>query len=341
MVWYVWVIGLIVVAYIIRRFCNGPWYSKRKDLTSKTIIITGSSAGIGKETAFDLLENGAYVIFACRDEKKTRDVIAEIKNPDSRARATFMRIDLTDVNSIINFNSEYRKQVNRDIDMLINNAGYTEDRFRLFEGVESSLMANHVGHKILTMLLLDKFNRNEARIINVASYAHYFSNYTVEELKRLQNNLSFEGEGPYSMYKAFTQYGNTKLANVFFTQYLAEKLSRDYPNIKITCLHPGTVNTEFLRTLDNLPVWSKPFLTLIFKPFFWFISKTPLAGIQTTLTCVYEDFEKLVNGAYYSDCKKSPISATASNESIRNEFIKYSWMLVDKVTEGKVKLQKL
>ena len=340
MVWYFWVIGLIVVAYLIRRFCNGPWFSKRKDLTSKTIIITGSSAGIGKETAFDLLENGAYVIFACRDEKKTRDVIAEIKNPDSRARATFIRIDLTDVNSIINFNSEYRKQVNRDIDMLINNAGYAENSFKLHEGIESSLMANHIGHKILTLLLLDKFNRNEARIINLSSMAHDFSNYTVEELKRLENNLSFEGEGPYSMYKAFIQYGNTKVGNIFFTQYLAEKLSRDYPNIKIMSAHPGAVNTDFLRNMD-MPAWSKPIIIFLFNPIYWFFSKSPLGGAQTTLTCVYEDFEKLVNGAYYADCKKSPISATASNESIRNEFMKYSWMLVDKVTEGKVKLQKL
>ena len=243
------------------------------------------------------------------------------------------------VDSIIKFNNEYRRTFNEDLDILINNAGAVQDYFSLTEGIESSIMVNHIGHKLLTLLLLDKFNSEEARIINIASVAHTFSNYSVEDLKRLENNLSFDGEGDnWGIKKAFTQYGNSKLANIYFTQYLAEKLGS---HIKSVAIHPGSVNSEFNRWLDNFHWIFKPFIWLLVNPVFWFISKSTSAGTQTTYVGIYEDFEKLENGSYLEDCKKGKLSNTAKDSKIRDEFMKYSWMLLDKVVNNKVKITKL
>jgi len=341
MYFYLIIASLIIIAWLIRRYFNGPMFTKKCDLSWKNIIVTGSSAGIGKETAFNLLENGANVIFACRDEKKTRGVISTIKNPEWRARATFMKLDLCNVDSIINFTKEFKKNFHDDLDILINNAGVVQDYWRMSEGIESSMMSNHIGHKILTLLLLDKFAKDEARIINLSSVAHNFSNYSVEELQRLENNLGFVGEEVGFTYKkAFIQYGNTKLANIYFTHYLAEKLAKNYPNIKVAAVHPGAVNSEFNRYIDNFPKILYPVWILLY-PLYWLFTKSSFVGAQTTFVYCYEDFEKLENGVYLHDCKKGKLSDTAKDEKVKEEFMKYSWMLFDKVTEGKIKLQRL
>ena len=186
MYFYLYIAAFIFIAWLLRKFVfNSPVFTKKRNLSGKTCIVTGSSAGIGKEIAFDLLANGAHVVFACRDEKKTMGVIATVENSEDRARAIFLKLDLCKVDSIINFTQEFRK-LNRNIDILVNNAGLIVDGFILAEGIESGIMANHVGHKILTIQLLDKFSKDEARIVNLSSYAHHWADYTVEELISLQ-----------------------------------------------------------------------------------------------------------------------------------------------------------
>ncbi len=336
------VIGLLILWLLRKYFFNAPIYTKKIELAWKTAIVTGSSAGIGKEIAFDLLRQGASVYFACRDEKKTRQVISTIPNPEERARATFIKLDLGNVNSIKSFNNEFRRQCMDELDILVNNAGFINDYFELQNGIESMLMTNHIGHKILTLLLLDKLSREESRIINLASFGHFFSNYSVEELQRLEKNLDFAGEGEGFGYKrSFVQYGNTKLANIYFTQYLAEKLPSKYPNIKIGCNHPGGVNTEFNRYLVNIPFIFKPFLWFIFFPLMWYFSKTSFVGAQSSFVHIYQDFEEFENGVYLEDCRKGSLSNIAKDENVRTEFMKYSWMLVDKVNDGKFNLERL
>ena len=338
MYFYLTIAGVILFLWLVRKFCNGPLCSKKTPLDWKTVIVTGSSAGIGKETAFDLIAQGATVIFACRDEKKTRAVINTLKDPKHRDSAIFMRLDLSSLDSIVSFVKEFKKNY-EELDILINNAGVLNDTFLLQEGIEGTLMSNHIGHKILTLLLLDKFNKEEARIINLSSITHNISDYTIEELQRLQQNLDFEGEASnYNVKRSFIQYGNTKLANIYFTQYLAEKLATSHPSIKVSANHPGIVNTEINRFISNYHFILKPIMYLL-HPFFWLFSKTSYVGAQTTLEYCYEDFQKLESGVYMQDCKKHKTSSKARDEKLKEEFMKYSWMLVDKVTHGKTTTQ--
>ena len=335
--WFIIISLIIISAWLLRKYyLDGPYFNKKRDLTGKTCIVTGSSSGIGKETAFDLLSNGASVIFACRDEQKTLAILNSIKNFEIRNRAIFLKLDLSNIDSIINFTKEFRK-LNRNIDCLVNNAGFIAGSFHLNEGIESMLMCNYIGHKILTLLLLDKFSKDDARIVNLTSIAYDWSTYDVKELHRLQENLNFEGEG--AKFEMFKQYGNSKLGMVLFTRYLVEKLAKDYPRVKISSNHPGNVITDVLRFLDDLNIIFKTLFQISY--IFIYFCKSALAGAQNTLYYCYEDWEKLENGVYLCDLKSNKLSEKGTDQQIYNEFMKYSWLLVDKVTRDKVFVQRL
>jgi len=327
---------ILVTLYLIRKIFNGPFNHITTELHWKNVVITGSSSGIGKETALDLLDKGANVIFACRDEKKTKAIISQIDNPEVRDRASFMKLDLCSLESVNNFTKELKKRINT-IDILINNAGILADNFNLTQDeIEESLQANHIGHMVLTFLLLNFMNKEESRIINVSSAAHRGATYTVEEIIRLKNNLEFKGEGDnYSLKKAMSQYGNTKLANIFFTQYLSDILRVKFQNIKTACLHPGVVNTEFARFIDNFNFLIRLIYIFIIYPIFWFFTKSSVAGAQTTLYLSYIDLDALENGEYYENCKKKETAEIAKDVNLKNEVISYSWLLIDKATKDK------
>jgi len=335
---YVYIAGCVIgLAFLkmLRNYFNGPIYYGKKDVKGKTIIVTGSNSGLGKETALDLLKNGATVIFACRNEKTTKEVIDSISDKEQRERAIFMKLDLCSIESTYNFATEFKKRFTT-LDILVCNAGLMADTFVLTQdGIETSLESNHIAHKALTFLLLDTFDKKEGRIINLSSIGHRRSNYSVDELKRLEGNLEFKGEGDnYSLNKGLTQYGNSKLASIYFSQYLAEIFEKKYKHLKAVSLHPGAVNTEFSRFVGNFNFIFK-ILFYTFYPVYWFIFKDQNAGAQTSLALCYMDFDKLINGAYYVDLVPTETYPIGKDKEVRDEFMKYSWMLLDKITKDK------
>ena len=172
-----------------RRYLNGPWTSVRKSMSNKTIIITGCNTGIGLKTAEDLLSQGAFVVFACRDEKRTLQAIETLPS-DSQKRAKFMKLDLCDFNSVNLFAQEFRK-LNKSIDILINNAGAWYVDFQLSkDNIELTMQSNHFGHKVLTFLLFDLMDKKEGRIINLSSMGHSLTSDT--EFKKLISNVDFK-----------------------------------------------------------------------------------------------------------------------------------------------------
>jgi len=247
------------VLWIGKRYFNGPWTPVKKSMENKTIIITGCNTGIGLKTAEDLLSQGAFVVFACRDEKRAQQAIETLPS-DSQKRAKFMKLDLCDFNSVNLFAQEFRK-FNKSIDILINNAGSLNSEFQLTkDGLELTIQSNHFGHKVLTLLLFDKMNKNEARIINVSSRGYALT--TESEFKKLIANTEFKTDFNYD---TKITYFNSKLAKVFFTQYLAEICENNYPNIKTVCLHPGTIITEIGRNLS----WYVKIMGFLLYPFLW------------------------------------------------------------------------
>ncbi len=322
--------GIVSLVFFLgRKYFNGPWCPIKKNMSGKFIIITGGNTGMGKETATELLEKGAEVLFACRSEQRAKDAINTLPE-ESRKRATFLHLDLCDLDSVYSFTQEVRK-LNKPIDLLINNAGLTMNSFSLTkDGIESTLQANHFGHMALTILLLDLMNKSESRVINVSSKGYTWGKYSVERLKALQDNLEWKGEE--KNYGKLQYYCDSKLANVYFTKYLAENLENKLNYIKTMSVCPGLVLTDLNR---DYWAWG---LIYLFYPFLWYISKSIKCGAQNTLYLCYEDFEKIQNGEFYSDCQRTELLEVGKNNEIRNEFIKWSYMMLEKAIGKKFEL---
>jgi NAD(P)-dependent dehydrogenase (short-subunit alcohol dehydrogenase family) len=202
-------------------------------LKEKLILITGSTDGIGKETALELINLGAHVIIHGRSQKKVELTIKEIKNKTNSNSISGIDADLGSFDQIIKMSNKIYEEFDR-LDILINNAGvFKPERHITQEGLEETFAINYIAPFLLTNLLLDQMkNKNSMRIVNVASQVH--SNHI--DL----NNLQFE-----SKYTGTKAYAQSKTCLILFTYYLAEKLKNS--NITVNCLHPGIINTKLLK----------------------------------------------------------------------------------------------
>ena len=287
------IIYILITLVIIRIYCNGPRTKESKNMKDKIVIITGSSAGLGKETARDLLNKGAKVIFACRDKEKTLRVINKVTNEFNKKNAVFIHLNLTSFKSVNLFVQEFSKKFDK-LDLLINNAGIINEKLIFTEdNLENTIQTNHISHFALTGLLLKFLKKSEdPRIINLSSLAHNWINNSYDY-------FSFT-EKSYSM---FIIYGISKAANVFFTETLKEfsENKKEFSKLKIACVHPGPCFTEFTR-IEGKPLWFKVLMLLLGHVCMSLFIKDEFMGAQTTLHCCYIDREKLENGAYYKDC---------------------------------------
>ena len=216
-------------------------------MQGKTIIVTGANAGIGKITSLKLAEMGAEVIMVCRNRIRGEETFLEIREKTGNENLHIMICDFSQPDSIAKFVRDF-KQKYKKLDVLINNHGVTLVRKHLTkEGIESTFAINHLGYFSLTLQLLDKLKPSDyARIINVASSA----NYRVKELNIEDYNWE---KRRYSFMNA---YAESKLYNIMFTLFLAEKLKDTH--VTVNCLHPGFIKTglginhAFLKPLNPI-----------------------------------------------------------------------------------------
>ena len=182
-----------------------------------------------------------------------------------------------------------------DIDVLINNAGVVNTSYHeTSDGIENTFAVNHLGYFLFTNLLLHKLkSKNEARIVNVSSAAHSF-------VKEMQwQDINFENNFGHGL----RPYGQSKLANLLFTRYLAIKLSTE--NISVNAIHPGGVNTSLGS--QNKAWYSKP-LRLILRPFF----RSPLKGAESIIYLATKQDDG-VTGEYFVDSKIHKSTAYSKN----------------------------
>lgn len=286
-------LGLLASITLMRQYFNGPRNKIHRSLENQIAIVTGSSAGIGKETARDLLNSGATVIFACRNEQKTLEVIKQITNKETSGKAHYMNLDLTFNNSVENFVKNFSKKFDR-VDLLINNAGlFNSNLIFTTEEVELTMQTNHCGHFLLTGLLLKYLkNSDDPRVINVSSMAHKTVDNSLEEGYSKEN------------YKSRQAYGITKAANVLFTENFAEFCEKNSDEkirkIKSASLHPGVVRSEFWRDNERSNFY-KVVMCFVY-PLMFLLAKDEKMGAQTTLHLCHIEREKFINGGYYGDC---------------------------------------
>ena len=199
----------------------------------QTVLVTGSTDGIGKATAMVLAEKGFNVIVHGKNRKKGEEVVDEIIEKSGNRNITLKIADLTSLKEVKKL-ADSLKNDYKKLDVLINNAGiYSIKRQLTRDGLEATFAVNHLAHFLLTNLVLDLILKSvDGRIINVSSMIHASS---------IDFN-NFQGE---RYYDASYAYSLSKLCNVLFTYKLAEKLKGS--NVTVNCLHPGVINTKLLR----------------------------------------------------------------------------------------------
>ncbi|XP_056594659.1 retinol dehydrogenase 12 [Triplophysa dalaica] len=285
----------------IRGFFCGQWSSSAR-LDDKTVIITGANTGIGKETARDLARRGARVIMACRDVEKAEAARKELMEDSGNQNVVANKLDLSDTKSIRAF-AELINKEEKQVNILINNAGIMMCPYsKTADGFEMQFGVNHLGHFLLTYLLLDLIKRSApARIINVASVAHTWGSIQLDDIN---------SEKSYSPRRA---YGQSKLANILSTRSLAKRLQGT--DVTVYSLHPGVVQSELFRNLSK----AAQIAVKVISPF----TKTTVQGAQTTLYCAVEPELDKESGGYYSDCA----TARCSREAMDDEMAQKLWEL--------------
>jgi NAD(P)-dependent dehydrogenase (short-subunit alcohol dehydrogenase family) len=207
---------------------------RNDSMKGRVVLITGSTDGIGKQTALELADMGARVILHGRNEEKGMKVLEEIRHRTGNDGLEFFLADLSSQAEVRKLSSQVQDRHDK-LHVLINNAGvYMRDRKLTPDGFESTFAVNFLAPFLLTNLLLDLLKESSpSRIISTASIAHVNARV---DLNNLQGERGYDG---------FDAYALSKLAIILFTYRLADKLK----NTKVTanCLHPGVINTKLLR----------------------------------------------------------------------------------------------
>lgn len=225
------------------------------DLTGKTVVVTGGNSGLGFESVKAFALKGARVIMACRSVDKGEEARKKIMKFLPMADIIVMKLDLTDLKSIQDFASDFKKNHTR-LDVLLNNAGIMMVPYGLTkDGFERQVGTNHLGHFALTGLLLEVLkNTPKSRVVNVSSMAHSAG---VMDF----NNLLYENGKDYSSVKA---YSRSKLSNLLFTYELQRFFEKNKINTVALAAHPGFSETNLINHLNN-KWYYKLIRPLIFK----------------------------------------------------------------------------
>ena len=299
--------------FILRPYISGGVCTSQARLEGKTVIITGANTGIGKETALHLARRGARVIMACRNLRKAEVALKEIVQKSGNDNVVAKRVDLASLKSVRDFAEDINNNEPR-LDVLINNAGVmaVQTLTKTQDGFETQMGVNHLGHFLLTNLLLDLLRKSApSRVVVVSSISHWFSTRT---------GLNFENMNAEISYEPFDAYGQSKLANILFTTELARRL--DGTGVTVNSLHPGAVATELGR---NLPNWMHVVLIPYIYPH---ILKTSEQGAQTSIHLAVSEELEGVSGLYFADCKEKLPAETAQDDKAAKKLWEVSAKLV-------------
>jgi NAD(P)-dependent dehydrogenase (short-subunit alcohol dehydrogenase family) len=266
-----------------------------------TVVITGGNAGIGKETAIALAQQGANVVITARDARRGREAVADIRSRSGSDRVEVMDLDLADLASVHSFARDFTAQHDR-LDVLVNNAGLVQiSRTETVDGFETTFGVNHLGHFLLTQLLLDRIRASApSRIVVVSSDAH----------KQARKGLDFDDLMSERSYSGFGVYGKTKLANIHFARELARRL--DGTDTTANALHPGFVASRFARDGDTGTLGE--IAMVLGRPF----AISPEKGARTSVYLASSPDVTGTSGAYFYKCReKQPSAAARDDEAAR------------------------
>jgi len=265
---------------------------------AKTILVTGSTDGIGKAAAKALARQGHRVLIHGRDARKGKAVLREIGKEIEGATLDLFPGDISTRNGVHALAARVKDRYER-LDVLVNNAGvYMPERVLTGEGLETTFAVNLAAPFLLSQLLLPVLEAGvPARIVNVASSAHFDA--TTLDFDNLQGEKRYEGWDAYS---------RSKLGVVLFTYALARVL--DPLQVTVNCLHPGVICTR-----------------LLYSAFPEYPCEPPEAGARTPVYLATSPAVAGMTGKYFDGMKEEPSSRISHDRDIQDRL----WGYLEKV----------
>jgi len=290
-------------------------------MTPKTVVITGATSGIGKAAAKALALAGHRIIILARSAERAAKTAAEIEAASAGSAGTAavhtIECDLASTASVRKAAAELHETCPR-VDVLINNAGVL--RYRRHEsadGHELTFAVNHLGHFLLTTLLMDRLRESApSRVVILGSVAHKVG-------KIWFDNLHLKGN-----YGTFRAYGQSKLANIMFTRELARRL--DGVGVTVNAVDPGTVATAIAAPGRDSVSLVRVILQSLLRPFV----RTPDDGAATVVHLAISPEVEGVSGRYFKDRKEIAPAPAALDEQTAARL----WEISEKLVEESGKL---
>jgi retinol dehydrogenase 12 len=258
------------------------------DLDGRVFLVTGGNTGIGLATCMALAGRGGRVYLTCRSEEKGEAAVSRIVAATGNEAVHYLLLDLTDLSSVRAAAAEFLA-LGEPLHALVNNAGLAGRRGLTRDGFELAFGVNHLGHFAFTMALLGRLSDNGARVVTVASDAHYQARgIDFAALRR-------RGRGLIGMH----EYAVSKLCNVLFSQELARREDR----VTTYALHPGVVASDIWRRVPwpVRPLMTRRMLTIE-------------QGARTSVYCATAPETAGVSGRYYDNCAERDPSQVATAE---------------------------
>lgn len=274
-------------------------------MEGKVCVVTGATAGIGRESALALARMGATVVIVARDAAKSARTVDEIEAAVANAKVDVVLADFASLAAVRVAAAEIGRRYGA-VHVLVNNAGLA-NRLRTLsaDGYELTFAVNHLAPFLLTRELMPLLRAGTpSRIVTVASAAE------------AHGPIDFEDLQSEKRYRGFPVYGKTKLANVMFTYELAARLAGS--EVTANCLHPGAVATNLLRKLPWL-------LYAVISPFLL----TPEQGAATPVYLASSPQVEGVSGGYYVKCRAARSSPRSYDASAGRRLWEVSEGMVD------------
>src|SRR5881296_335263 len=277
--------------------CEGTMVANMED---RVLLVTGANSGIGKATALGLARLGGTVVMACRSATRGEAARHDIVRDSGNSKVDLETVDLASEGSTRSFAKEFKRKYSR-LDVLINNAGvYTPHREVTPDGLERTFEVNYLSGFLLTHLLLDLLTKSApSRIVNVSSSAHSGSTIHFDDL---------QGERRYG---GFGAYGQSKLAQVLFTQELARRLQGT--GVTVNACHPGVIRT-------NLGMGGTSVVVQFVRMFF----KGPEKGAETPIYLSVSPEVERVTGKYFANNRLREPSRAAQDPDVARRLFDVS-----------------
>ncbi|XP_069949843.1 retinol dehydrogenase 11 isoform X2 [Cherax quadricarinatus] len=295
------------------------------------VVITGANSGIGKETARDLAARGAVVILGCRSRQAALQAVRDIRTTTGDGDLIVMDLDLGDLASVRTFATNLLRKFDK-IDVLINNAGVyfpPEERRKSKDGFEIHFGVNHLGHFLLTHLLLTTIKSTPgSRIVTVSSslYVHGRLDYDVLDNAADDNTAATDDSTSTARHNPL--YCDSKLANILHSQELARKTQGAGVGVLVVC--PGFVYTGLMRYTLHKYNWFKK---LCFTPIIFLFMRNSEQGAQSVIHCAVSEELEGIEWAFVRECKIDKLAEVAQDPTAATKLWHISMNMVG---EGKV-----